>query len=214
MKRIALIAGAAVLLTGLSAGSARAQGRLLARGGFAFPMGDYDQTSEGLDMYAKAGWTGGLELRLPLVENMNFFVSYDRIVNGVDEDEVEAAIGTTEELSADSHVADVALAGIRFVGSPVPNATLAIHGGVGLASFQPGSYSVEGAESSFDSARRMTLAGGFSLTMYRVEAAFRFYPLGTFEHDGRILIGDDEFEREDVQAPVKAMTLTLGFVLF
>ena len=208
------MSGAAVLAALLAATPVLAQGRVVVRGGVAFPMGDYDQTAERLDMYAKAGWTAGAELRLPMVENITFFASYDRISNPIDEEEVAAAIGTLEDFESDDHVAHVTLAGLRLEGSPVPSTSLAVHGGVGMAAFQPGAYSVEGAEATFDSARRMTVAGGVSLTLHRMEAAFRFYPLGTFEHDGTVVVGDDEYEREDVQAPVKVMTLTLGIALF
>jgi hypothetical protein len=187
--------------------------RVAVRGGVAFPKGDYDQTTEGLDMFAKVGWTAGGELRFGLTENLGVFLSYDRISNPVDEVELEASIGTINRISSDNHVAQMTMIGFRMEDEVVPNTSIALHGGYGLAAFKPGNYAIQDeSEVMWESDRHMSVAGGFSVTIYGVEAAFRFYPMGTFSHGGTVESDGDESDAGVVRAPVRVMTLTLGYV--
>lgn len=184
------------------------------RGGVAFPKGDYDQTTEGEDMYAQIGWTAGAELRFAMTTNLDVFVSYDRISNPVDAGEVQAAIGTFNDVSSDNHVAQVTMAGFRLEAATTTNTAIALHGGFGMASFKPGDYTIANeGEMMWESDRRTTVAGGFSVTIYRFEAAFRYYPLGTFSNGGTVDTGDDQLEMQEVRAPVSVMTLTLGVLV-
>jgi len=193
---------------------AHGQTRIVVRGGAAFPMGDYDQTAEGLDLFARIGWTAGLELRVPVVESMALFASWDRVSNPVDEKELEEAGGITARVTADDHVANAVMVGLRLEGSPSPNTLLGIQGGVGLAAFDMADYAVEdGNQVTWDSARKFAFMGGFSFAVSRVELAFRFYPLGHFHHDGRVDTGRDEVLLEDIPAPVRVSTITLGVIL-
>ena len=208
--------GLAVLALGmLSAPAAAQMPTLTVRGGFAFPKGDYDQTTEGADMFARVGWTAGAEARFFVTDNLALFTSYDRLSNPVDEADFEDnLVGTLDGISVDSHVAHMTMGGLRMEGELVPDATLALHGGLGLAVFKPGDYAIrDGQAVAWDSDRHASLAGGLSITLHRVETMFRFYPFGTFENQGHVTNEDAESETA-TRSPVRVMTLTVGYTFF
>lgn len=176
MKKLIALATIALFFVGVA--PAAAQIGFGAHAGISVPMGDYGDTEATDAGFAEMGFSGGLDLWVPLraVPGLSWYSSVDAIAHSTDEG--SAALAGFDVPSDAGYQYYPLMTGVRF---DIPAGTIGLFatGQVGLVVARPPAVDFGDGELGSEMSTKVgfSLGGGVQLTE-NIYAGLKYYPMG------------------------------------